>query len=219
MGQYNLLRTVPNIQRDVSARTHDKQVNRAAALKFGVEYFDGPREQGYGGYRYDGRWVAIAQDIIGRYGLKPGDRVLDIGCAKGFLVKDLVEAGIDAQGLDISAYALEASPPEMRHRLHLGNALSLPFADHYFDAVLCINTIHNLDRGGCLTALREINRVLRRPEAAFVQVDAFTSPEEKSLFEDWCLTALTYLQPEEWVALFHEAGYVGDYYWTILRLD
>jgi hypothetical protein len=50
-----------------------------------------------------------------------------------------------------------------------------------------------------------------------VQVDAWRSEEEKALFESWCLTAETYLRPDEWVALFQQAGYSGDYYWTILQ--
>jgi hypothetical protein len=50
-----------------------------------------------------------------------------------------------------------------------------------------------------------------------VQVDAYRSEEEKALFESWCLTAETYLQPAEWVALFQQANYSGDYYWTILQ--
>ena len=58
-------------------------------MKFGKEYFDGARIYGYGGYRYDGRWIKIAKSIIKRYKLKKGDKVLDIGCAKGFLMFEL----------------------------------------------------------------------------------------------------------------------------------
>ena len=43
-----------------------------------------PRKYGYGGYRYDGRWVPVAEDMVKHFDLKPGDRVLDVGCAKGF---------------------------------------------------------------------------------------------------------------------------------------
>jgi hypothetical protein len=50
-----------------------------------------------------------------------------------------------------------------------------------------------------------------------VQVDAYRSDDEKALFESWCLTAVTYLRPSEWISLFQEAGYSGDYYWTILE--
>ncbi len=182
-------------------------------------YFDGPREYGYGGYRYDGRWVPVARDIVAHFGLAPGMRVLDIGCAKGFLVKDLMQAGLDAYGADVSRYALTHCEPEVVGRLHLASAVELPFPDKSFDAVLSINTIHNLDREGCGRALREMTRVVRNTEKCFVQVDAYRSAEEKDIFESWCLTAETYLPPAEWIALFDQAAYAGDYYWTILKAD
>jgi len=219
MSEFNLLSSVASITRDVSARLKDKEENRRAALEFGWAYFDGPREQGYGGYRYDGRWIKVAEKAVERYGLKPGDRVLDIGCAKGFFVHDLMQVcpGIQAFGVDISRYALINCLPETVGRLHQGNALDLPFPDGSFDAVFAINTIHNLDRAGCAAALKEMTRVSRRPEACFVQVDAYRSEAERDLFEAWMLTAQTYCRPDEWLELFAESGYRGDYFWTILE--
>ena len=91
MAEVNLLQAYPKAARDIAQRVKDKEANRELASKFGFEYFDGPREQGYGGYHYDGRWVPIARRFVAHFGLKPGDRVLDVGCAKGFLVKDLTD--------------------------------------------------------------------------------------------------------------------------------
>jgi SAM-dependent methyltransferase len=217
--EVNLLARYPKAKRNIKARLVHKEENRRIALKFGKEYFDGTREQGYGGYRYDGRWVAIAEDIIKHFRLKAGDRVLDIGCGKGFLVKDLMKVcpGLEAFGLDISEYAVANCEPEVVGRLHVGNAIRLPFPDNSFHAALAINTIHNLDRAGCIQALREIERVA--PGRAYVQVDAYRSPEERSKFEDWMLTARTYGMPEDWIKILKEAGYTGDYYWTILEID
>jgi ubiquinone/menaquinone biosynthesis C-methylase UbiE len=165
--------------------------------------------------------VPVARDIVAHFELAAGMRVLDVGCAKGFLVKDLIEVcrGIEAFGVDISMYALRHAASEIARRLCRADAQRLPFADATFDAVLCINTIHNLDRDGCVRALGEIMRVCRRPEKAFVQVDAFRNQEQKRLFEGWCLTAQTYLRPDEWTTLFADAGYRGDYDWTILDAD
>ncbi|MFD1625124.1 class I SAM-dependent methyltransferase [Azospirillum griseum] len=219
MAEVNLLNSIPRIARDVGARLIDKEENRRLAMKFGWEYFDGPREQGYGGYRYDGRWVAVAHRIINHFGLKPGDRVLDIGCAKGFLVKDLADAlpGLEVWGMDVSSYALENAHPDARTRLLGGSCDRLPFADGSFTVALAINSIHNLDRDGCLMALREMQRVA--PRGGFVQVDAYRSETERLLLEDWMLTARTYLDPEGWKAMLSEAGYFGDWYWTILEAD
>lgn len=219
MAEVNLLDSLAKTVRDVAARTRNKEVNRAISLKFGKEYFDGPREQGYGGYVYDGRWVPVARTIIAHFGLKAGDRVLDVGCAKGFLVKDLMDVcpGLEAYGIDISEYAIANAHPDAAGRLAVASADHLPFADGAFKAALAINVVHNLERDGCLRALGEIERLA--PGRGFVQVDAYRTDAERSWFEDWMLTAKTFGRPEDWRELFREAGYGGDYYWTILELD
>jgi SAM-dependent methyltransferase len=219
MKEVNLLRTYPRAKRNVQARTDNKEENRRIALQFGKEYFDGTREQGYGGYRYDGRWIPVARDIVEHFGLRAGDRVLDVGCGKGFLVKDLMKVcpGIEAYGLDISGYAVMNGEREVVGRLHQGNATRLPFPEQSFQAVVAINTIHNLDRADCIRALAEIERVA--PGRGYVQVDAFRNEAERRLFEDWMLTAKTYGRPEDWKQIFREAGYRGDYFWTILEVE
>jgi len=219
MAEINLLRHYPPAKRKMTAPRSGDPANRAAALKFGAEYFDGSREQGYGGYHYDGRWVPIARDIVAHFGLKPRDRVLDVGCAKGFLVKDLMGVcpGLRVYGLEISEYAIRHCPAEAAGRLVLGTADRLPFPDGSFQAVLCINVIHNLDRERCVAALREIERLA--PGRGYVQVDAWRTEAERDIFLGWVLTAVTFLRPEEWRALFAEAGYTGDYYWTVLDPD
>ncbi|MDB5411044.1 MAG: class SAM-dependent methyltransferase [Rhodospirillales bacterium] len=216
MAEIDLLRRYPRTKRDIGKRAHAKTDEHIRiARQYGAEYFDGPRELGYGGYRYDGRWLAIAEDMIAHWGLKPGDRVLDVGCAKGFLVKDLMKAlpGLEVFGLDVSEYALVHCEPEVVGRLHLGSAIHLPFPDASFAAVVSINTLHNLPRADCIRALREIERLA--PGRGYVQVDSYHSPEQRAVFLDWVLTAQTHYEPDGWRALFAEAGYTGDYYWTI----
>jgi ubiquinone/menaquinone biosynthesis C-methylase UbiE len=100
--------------------------------------------------------------------------------------------------------------------LHLGNAVSLPFPDASFDAVVCINTVHNLERADCLTALGEIQRITKTNHA-YVQVDSYRDADEREVFLDWVLTAYTHDYPEGWRKLFAEAGYTGDYHWTFLK--
>jgi SAM-dependent methyltransferase len=218
VAEVDLLRSLPKGKRNIQKRAEGKSADVIAIAKqYGEMYFDGPREYGYGGYRYDGRWQPVARDIVAHFKLRPGMRVLDVGCAKGFLVKDLMSEGIEAFGLDVSQYALMHCEPEVVGRLQVGSALELPFPDASFDAVLSVNTVHNLDREDCVKALQEFTRVCRTPENCFIQVDAYRTVAEKELFESWCLTALTYLTPEEWIALFKTAKYRGDYYWTILE--
>jgi ubiquinone/menaquinone biosynthesis C-methylase UbiE len=218
LSEVNLLAKLPRSKRNISQRAEAKSPDViAASREFGELYFDGPRSYGYGGYRYDGRWIPVAEDIVAHFGLRAGDRILDVGCAKGFLVKDLMKAcpGLEAFGLDISEYALKHCEPEVVGRLHLGNATALPFPDGSFKAVISLNTLHNLDRHDVITALREIERLA--PGHGFVQVDSYRTVEEKNLFEEWVLTANFHDFPEGWVQVFKEAGYTGDYYWTIVE--
>jgi ubiquinone/menaquinone biosynthesis C-methylase UbiE len=217
MSQVELLRALPKITRNIKQRAAVKDPNIVVlARQYGEMYWDGPREYGYGGYRYDGRWRPVARDIIAHFRLERGMRVLDVGCGKGFLVKDLMLEcpGLEAFGLDISHYALLHCPPEIVGRLHLGSADSLPFPDRSFDAVLSINTIHNLPRADAVKAMREIERL--SGGRAFVQVDSYLSPEQREMFESWVLTAEFHDYPDGWLKLFAEAGYSGDYDWTIV---
>ena len=216
MAEVELLRALTKGKRNVKARESAKTAEHVRiSREYGEAYFDGPREYGYGGYRYDGRWQPVARDVVAHFGLKPGDRVLDVGCAKGFLVKDLLALGIDAYGVDVSRYALLHCEREAIGRLHLGSADSLPFPDGSFAAVLAINSIHNLPRERCKAALREMQRLA--PGKGFVQVDSYRTPAQKEVFESWVLTAEFHDYPDGWVSLFQEAGYTGDWYWTIIE--
>jgi ubiquinone/menaquinone biosynthesis C-methylase UbiE len=216
--EVNLLRAIPRIKRDLQTRQDGKNPEVIRISKeFGEMYFDGPREYGYGGYSYDGRWVPVANDVIDHFRLKPGDRVLDVGCAKGFLVKDLLDSlpGLEVFGLDISEYALMNCPRDVAGRLLLGSADHLPFPDGSFDCVISLDTIHNLPRPRVAVALHEIQRL--SAGRAYVRVDSYRTPEQKAIFESWVLTAEFHDYPEGWLKLFSEAGYTGDYSWTIIE--
>lgn len=218
MKEFNLLQRYPSGKRNIAKRAHTKTDEHIEISRlYGYEYFDGAREYGYGGYRYDGRWVQIAEDIVSYWDLKPGMRVLDIGCAKGFLVKDLLKIcpGLEVFGLDISEYALTHCEPEVVGRLHLGSMVKLPFPDKSFDAVICINTLHNLEIADCISAIKEIERISNCGKS-YIQVDSYRTPEEREIFVDWVLTARTHEYPEGWRKLFQDAGYTGDYYWTLI---
>jgi SAM-dependent methyltransferase len=215
MAEINLLDRYPRTRRDIKTRHAAQAQERDVAKKFGQEYFDGSRTQGYGGYKYDGRWLPVAETFRDHWKLKSGDRVLDVGCAKGFLMKDLMTVcpGLEVFGIDISEYAINNCHPDVKGRVQVGNAKSLPFPDGYFTAVISINTIHNLDEADCIQAVREIQRVSNGK--AYIQVDSYHSEEEKEIFLQWMLTCVTHFYPQGWRDLFKKAGYTGDYYWTI----
>lgn len=200
-------------KRDYLARvlTGNKADFATTAKKFGFDYWDGSRNTGYGGYHYDGRWLGVAKRIAAHYDLKSGDRVLDVGCGKGFLIYELIQAvpGVSVAGVDVSQYALANSKEEIRSFVQLGSAVSLPFPSSSFDLVLSINTLHNLQLPELDLALREIERVGKRGK--YVVVDGYRTEQEKVNLLYWQLTCECFFTPKEWQWVFDKCGYSGDY--------
>lgn len=215
--EIDLLAKYPHAKRAVEERGATKtEEDRAVARRFGREFFDGDRRTGYGGYRYDPRfWAPTIPSLQRHFTLTTESSVLDVGCAKGFMMHDLTLAipGITVKGVDVSHYAIENALEDMKPHIQAADAKKLPFPDKSFDIVISINTIHNLARQELIASLREIQRVQRR--GAFVTVDAYRNAEEKARMDAWNLTARTILSVDDWKNLFAEAGYTGDYYWFI----
>jgi SAM-dependent methyltransferase len=199
--------------RDYLARVNEVSKAEAAQLakKWGKDYWDGDRKHGYGGMRYDGRWRPVAELLAQHYELKPGQSVLDIGCGKGFLLYDLMQAvpGLEVCGLDISDYAIENAKPEVKPFLQVGNATSLPFPDRSFDLVISLNTLHNLYCYELEAALREMQRVKKKN--AYLVVESYRNESEKANLLYWQLTCETFATPEEWEWWFKLTGYSGDH--------
>jgi protein-L-isoaspartate(D-aspartate) O-methyltransferase len=201
-------------QRDYVARVTEFPKAEAARLakQWGHDYWDGDRKTGYGGMRYDGRWRMVADAMVAHYRrLQPGDRILDVGCGKGFLLYDLTQAlpGVEVTGLDISRYAIDNAKEEIRDRLVEGTAARLPFADASFDLVISITTLHNLHCYDLDSALREIERVGRRDR--YICVESYRTEEEKANLLYWQLTCESFYTPKEWAWWFDRTGYSGDH--------
>jgi hypothetical protein len=214
--EINLLDRLPQTKRDPKARALAKTAeDRAIAKRFDRDFFDGERRHGYGGYRYDGRWLPVAQRFVEFYNLPANARILDVGSAKGFLLHDFLQVlpGATVRGIDVSTYARDNAHAGMGQFIDIGSGDSLPYADASFDFVLSINSIHNLPPDRIRVALQEIERVSRG--ASFITVDAWRTDEERERLLDWILTAESYFHVNDWVKLFAEVGYTGDYWWFI----
>jgi SAM-dependent methyltransferase len=200
-------------KRDYLSRvvTGDKAEYATIAKRFDFDYWDGSRNTGYGGYHYDGRWLSVAKRIVEHYRLKAGDRILDVGCGKGFLLYEFTKVvpGVIVSGLDISRYAIEHAKPEIKHALIEGNAVELPFPDRSFELVISLNTLHNLQLPSLAKALREIERVGRRNK--YILMDGYRSEQEKVNLLNWQLTCECFYTPSEWEWIFQACGYSGDY--------
>ena len=120
---------------------------------------------------------------------------------------------LDLHGIDISKYAIDNSVPEIKNKLQVANATKLPYEDNFFDLVIAINTIHNLDKHECEIALKEISRVSKKN--SFITVDAFNNDDEKKRMYAWNLTAKTIMSVKDWRKFFSDSKYNGDFFWFI----
>lgn len=218
MGQeIDLLVNYPRTKRDVKERGQTKtEEDRAIARRFGKEFFDGERRHGYGGFSYFPKfWQPVIPTFQKHFGLTSKSKVLDVGCAKGFMLHDLTQLipGIEVAGVDVSSYAIDTALPSVKPHLKVADARSLPYKDKSFDLVISINTVHNLEKEELARALQEIERVSKGK--SFITVDAYRNQEEKEAMYAWNLTAKTILHVDEWKKFFAEIGYTGDYYWFI----
>lgn len=216
MALVDVMRRYPRAKRNIDERAAKiTDVARAIAREFGESFFDGDRLYGYGGYRYDGRWKPVVEDFRDHYRLAEDAAILDSGCAKGFMIRDFIELMPKAMvcGIDISEYAIKNADPIAKPYVAVGNARELSFPDNSFDLVISINTVHNLPPEECKQALREMMRVTRKD--AFLVVDAWRTDAERERMLAWNLTALTYMHVDDWLRLFEDVGYTGDYDWFI----
>jgi ubiquinone/menaquinone biosynthesis C-methylase UbiE len=106
----------------------------------------------------------LAEDLIREAGLKPGERVLDVGCGTGVVTRLAAnKVGCEGRvaGVDINpgmlAVAGSSTPAGLNIEWHESSAESLPLTDETFDAVLCQMSLQFMpDRE---RALREMHRV------------------------------------------------------------
>ena len=216
-NEIDLLAKYPKAKRDLTQRLESKTEEvRSVARKFDKDFFDGERKFGYGGFSYNPRyWSEVVKDFSNYYNLNDESKILDVGCAKGFMLYDFykLNPNLDLHGIDISKYAIDNSVPEIKNKLQVANATKLPYEDNFFDLVIAINTIHNLDMDECEIALKEISRVSKKN--AFITVDAFNNEDEKKRMYTWNLTAKTILSTKDWKKFFSDSKYNGDYFWFI----
>src|SRR6478672_4765025 len=105
--------------------------------------------------RLKATWMSGDYDVFARYmekdaevfyqrlGIKPGTRLLDVGCGAGQLALIAARAGAKVTGCDISTNWLEkarerAAAEELSVNFEEGDAEELPYADGQFDAVVSL---------------------------------------------------------------------------------
>jgi SAM-dependent methyltransferase len=133
----------------------------------------------------------------------PSLTVLDIGCAKGYLVKMLREK-VDAWGVDISDYAINNAPDDVRVYLKKVDVEKevLPFRDQFFDLVISISTLEHLHLRRLPFTLLEIHRVLKHSGLFIINVPNPFNKSEREKPEH-----VTMLSMEAWIKFIEKFGF------------
>ncbi len=107
-------------------------------------------------------WRGVAD--ISWMGIRPGDRVLDLGCGNGKTSEALIAAGARVTGIDFSPSAVDSCVARMgdRGEFVVADVRDLPFGDGVFDTVVSVHVLEHVPASDILQATGEVMRVLRR---------------------------------------------------------
>ena len=190
--------------------------NKLIAWSLDKEYYDGNRNNGYGGFSYDGRWKNLLPKIIKKYKLNNKSKILDLGCKKGFIMKDFKKLLPDCEvwGIEDHKYPIDESEIEVKSKIILSKYFNIPFKNKHFDFLIGFSSIYKYNLQDVVRTINEINRVSKK---AFFTVAAYSNEKERKLFEDWTLLGTTLLHKKEWLELFKSLNYKGDYYFTTAK--
>ena len=187
-------------------------INKYNAWQLEKKYYDGNRLDGYGGFKYDGRWQKLLPKLIKRYKLTKKSKVLDLGCKKGFLLKDL---NILLPG--IKSYGVENHPDPLKKAVKCKSKLiqsqyyNLPFKNKYFDFVIAFNSLYMQNLGDVIKSLKEIQRVSKN---SYIVLASGENDSERNKFYRWTLIGTSILLKKEWKMLFKKIKFTGDYYFS-----
>ena len=211
-------------RRSIERRRLYEKVARISSVSddyrvYGYDYFDNPdlAGLGYGGYRYDGRYAGPITRICRHYGLKAGDHILEIGCAKGYLLVEFHKLGLVTTGIDISHYAIANAHPVVRPFVTMGDAGQLPFKDKIFDLVIAKEILPHLSEQSIPQAISEAVRVSGK--FLFFEIQTGHSASELERVEKWDRTHRCVHSPAWWQDQLAAGGYNGDVHFKVLLPD
>jgi len=216
MRRYNLLSEYPVSKSIRYVGSNLRTIkHRIIASERDREFYDGDRNNGYGGFKYDGRWKKIARKICEEYKLDNKSSFLQLGCENGFLLHDLknIFTDIDIFGLETSDYAIENSMEDINKFIKkTSNYLKLDFTDNKFDFILALGVVYTHNISNAIQCLKEIQRVGKG--RSFINLASYETKEDYWMFKQWSLLGTTILQEDEWIEILKYCNYTGDYSFT-----
>tara|TARA_B100000674_G_C37838052_1_gene913885 strand:+ start:509 stop:1168 length:660 start_codon:yes stop_codon:yes gene_type:complete len=203
-------------KKKVNRVVNRKIKNKLIAWGLDKEYYDGDRNNGYGGFSYDGRWLGLLPRFIKRYNLSNKSKVLDLGCKKGFIMKDLniLLPKAKIYGIEDHEYPIKNAEKQIKRNIIYSNYYDIPFKKNYFDLVIGFSSIYKYNFYDVVKTIKEINRVSKN---SFITIASYSNSKEKEIFDKWTLLGTTILQKKDWIELFKILDYKGDYYFTTAK--
>ena len=187
--------------------------NRILALDRGKEFFDGKRSNGYGGYKYDGRWSVVAEALIKRYNLNDKSSILHINSEKGFLLYELkkIIPTLKIKGYETSSYAIKKTPIEIRKSIaKINNYLEINTSKK-FDLTIAMGVVYSYSLKDAAKVLKILNKISNK---SFITLASYKDLNDYSLFKNWTLLGTTILKKNEWKIFLKYFNYKGDYEFT-----
>lgn len=215
MREFDLLSDYPEPKKKrLVSKNYRTIKNRIIASYRDKNLFDGDRKFGYGGFKYDGRWIKIAKKICKRYNLSNSSSILQLGCEKGYLLHDIktIYPNIKIFGIEQSKYAIAKSMKSVKKNITFGPYTKLNFKKNKFDFVLAIGVIYSLNLTDAISSLKEIIRVSKGK--SFINLSSYSNNNDYWLFKHWTLLGSTLLKEKEWIEVLKHVNYQGDFYFT-----
>ena len=179
--------------------------------KYSYDYWDGKRQYGYGGYKYDGRWKHIAKKLVKKYQLNKNSKILDIGCGKGHLIYELSKLlkSKNIFGFDISKYAKKNSLSAIEKNIKYYDATKkIKFKKNNFDLVISINVIHNFSIDKVFNFLKNIIYISKN---TYIATESYRNDKELFNLQCWALTAESFFSAAEWKWILKSNRYFREY--------
>ena len=220
MREFNLLEEYPRPEKPRYVGSDLRTINhRIVATYRDKDFFDGNRNYGYGGFKYDGRWKSVAEKICNEYKLNNSLSFLQIGCEKGFLLKDLKDKykKMRIDGIETSNYAITNSIPDAKENIkYCNNYTDLEYGDSEFDFIFALGVVYTHNLTNAIKCLREIQRVGKGK--SFITLASYENRDDYWLFKQWSLLGTTILRKNEWRKVLSHVNYSGDYSFTNAEL-
>lgn len=217
MDEFNLLNEYPQLDKPRFVSKNKRTIDhRIVSSQRDKDFFDGDRNYGYGGFKYDGRWKDIAKKVIDRYKLDNTSKILQINCEMGFFLHDIkkILPNLEVYGIETSSYAYQNFYDEdIKSNVSLvDNYCKLNYENNYFDFILCIGAVYTLNLTDIIKILKEIVRVGKNK--SFINLASYETHNDYWLMKEWSLLGTTILKKDDWKKILKYVNYKSDFSFT-----